>query len=109
MGITAGTPCCGGPSLGSLLLPLYGASSFCRCVGLRAGLVCLRSGNRDIRGEGQTLKEMQTIPCGPIEDSPSIITERQISCDRGQDPSYMCIAVRSSAGHRCVLLCLSME
>lgn len=82
--------------------------SFCMCVGLRAGLVCLRSGNKKTR-VGESLGEMQQFLHGPKEESPPVFTEGQISCGRGEGPSYMCTAVRSSAVCRCVLLCLSRE
>lgn len=72
-------------------------------------MVCLGSGNKKTSGKGETLKEMQVIPPGSTEDSPSVITEGQDVREGSTHITHVCVAVRSSADHRCALLCLLKE
>lgn len=81
MGMTAGIPCCGGPSLSSLLLPLYWACTLCRCVGLRAGLVCLRSGNNS------PVAPQKTVPLLLLRDKSVVAQGRtHLTCALLSDP-----------------------
>lgn len=59
-------------------------------------------GRRDFKrnANSSSMAPKKTVP---------VFTEGQISCGRGQGLSNICIALRSSALCRCILLCLSKE